>query len=1042
MTRPHDDSHGIDLEFRMLGELQVRRGGQAMTLPPSKKTRALLAYLVLSGRPHRREALCELLWDVTDDPRGALRWSLSKLRKLVDDGDTKRVDSDRERVAFRAEGAVVDLREMQLQLSEDVLSEASTDMLERWCERCNGEVLEGLDLPDFDNYQAWLVTEREEARRTRARALSELVGRLGDDPARALRHCRSWSQVDPMSLEARMSVLRMTLRTGKLEEAKRYYEASRRTFAELDPEQELRLRSAWHSLRTHAETPPERAPATPPALATPPASTAELDADTAPVPLEGATPFQPSATTPPLTGRQEELRLLSAALTAAGETRRARMIVVLGEPGIGKSRLLSELVQTAQASRGPVLVGAAYEGEAGRPYGPWIDALKKLPGGPSASALMGGQTPRPEAQDSSQAGSREALFAGVAEGLSGLTNGGQRSLLVVLEDSHWLDEGSAELLHHVVRSQRDQPILFVLSARPAELSDNRSLLRVLRSVRRDVEQRDLPLKTLPEAATAALVAHVNAQLEAAAVHQRSGGNPLYALELARSGADLKGDGSLPDAIRERLDRLSAEASDLLRWCAVLGASIDPQQLAELSSLDVEAQVLALEELEKHALLRPEGAAYGFAHDVVKQVVYAGLSQPRRVLMHRRTAEALRSLQAEDRAVDEATVADIARHAAAAGDHALAAEAHVGAAARCVKLMAPSNATTLVRRGLHHARQLREPDRARAMLELHEILLSAERPKDAEAFCATVQALSETALEHGCVAHARLGFNMQSYLHWERGEWTGARKNMNRAEEAGRAGEGEVRIAALAQAARCEALIERDMGLAEAYLKEAVASSTAAQPLPTILDAEALLRRFAGDLDQAGRLFQQARVGARAGRDRFGELHVLVSRAEMLYDAGQLEAARELAEETSRLADKARDGSERPYAELLVALAHFALGDDTVEPALRAALAKLRELDAKHRATFGLNRAALLFLDRDQYPVASAMAGEALQLAELMEWRGERAIALVTLARVARTDSTKRAGTTLAELRGKLEAIELHRISAHARTVVEKWRSGE
>jgi DNA-binding SARP family transcriptional activator len=71
------------LAIRMMGELAVERDGEPLALPPSKKTRALLAYLVATRRPQRRERLCALLWDVPDDPRGALRWSLSKLRTLV-----------------------------------------------------------------------------------------------------------------------------------------------------------------------------------------------------------------------------------------------------------------------------------------------------------------------------------------------------------------------------------------------------------------------------------------------------------------------------------------------------------------------------------------------------------------------------------------------------------------------------------------------------------------------------------------------------------------------------------------------------------------------------------------------------------------------------------------------------------------------------------------------------------------------------------------------------------------------------------------------
>src|SRR5512134_3666957 len=93
--------------------MEVVRGGERVELPPSRKTRGLLAYLALTGRAHRRERLCGLLWDVADDPRGALRWSLSRLRAVVDEPGRARIHAGRESVAFEPQGAwidVVDLR--------------------------------------------------------------------------------------------------------------------------------------------------------------------------------------------------------------------------------------------------------------------------------------------------------------------------------------------------------------------------------------------------------------------------------------------------------------------------------------------------------------------------------------------------------------------------------------------------------------------------------------------------------------------------------------------------------------------------------------------------------------------------------------------------------------------------------------------------------------------------------------------------------------------------------------------------------------------
>jgi len=88
------------MHIRLIGELALTRNGKTVPLPASRKTRALLAYLILNPGAHRRERLCEIFWRVPDDPKGSLRWSLSKLRKLVDDDEFRRIVSDRAQVAF------------------------------------------------------------------------------------------------------------------------------------------------------------------------------------------------------------------------------------------------------------------------------------------------------------------------------------------------------------------------------------------------------------------------------------------------------------------------------------------------------------------------------------------------------------------------------------------------------------------------------------------------------------------------------------------------------------------------------------------------------------------------------------------------------------------------------------------------------------------------------------------------------------------------------------------------------------------------------
>src|ERR671916_102066 len=97
------------LQISVLGELRVASGGREITLLPSKKTPPLLAHLAVAGRPQRRERLCEIFWEVPDDPRGALRWSLSKIRQIVNGDGEDRLEADRNTVGLGVDGIDLDV---------------------------------------------------------------------------------------------------------------------------------------------------------------------------------------------------------------------------------------------------------------------------------------------------------------------------------------------------------------------------------------------------------------------------------------------------------------------------------------------------------------------------------------------------------------------------------------------------------------------------------------------------------------------------------------------------------------------------------------------------------------------------------------------------------------------------------------------------------------------------------------------------------------------------------------------------------------------
>src|SRR4029078_1581243 len=118
------------LRINLLGEMQVLRDGQPQPLPQSKKTRALLAYLATAARPQRRERLCEMFWDVPDDPRGALRWSLSKLRQILNNDGDPRLEGDRNTVQLRPGSVKLDY-DLIRGLSPDAVASQPIERLEK-----------------------------------------------------------------------------------------------------------------------------------------------------------------------------------------------------------------------------------------------------------------------------------------------------------------------------------------------------------------------------------------------------------------------------------------------------------------------------------------------------------------------------------------------------------------------------------------------------------------------------------------------------------------------------------------------------------------------------------------------------------------------------------------------------------------------------------------------------------------------------------------------------------------------------------------------
>jgi DNA-binding SARP family transcriptional activator/energy-coupling factor transporter ATP-binding protein EcfA2 len=950
------------LALNFLGDLTIARDGEPLELPPSRKTRALLAYLALTGRPFRREHLCELLWEIPDDPRGSLRWSLSKLRRLVDDETRERIVADRLAVRFDSTGVDLDVAALAA-IAQGKLDEAPLEELDAAAARFCGTPLEGLELPTFHDYSAWYMGERERATANQVRLLNALLKRVAGDPQRAVEHARTLVRIAPYDEKVRATLIRLLMALGRPDQAEQHYQMGSRLLKEAGATPTGELFRAWRGAAGAA------APLAPAAQPARPARTAATARDGG------------SAAELRLIGRDAELERLRAAMTATFEERRCRAVLLVGEPGIGKSRLLDAAAGLARDAGALVIEAAAYEAESIRPFALFVDALRKLE--PAAAAAV---------FDRSDSSNRDRLFERLAELVA--ERAGNQPVVLKFDDLQWSDESSAAALHYVVRTSASSSVLVLLAARRDELRDNTPILRTVRELRHAGLLEELDLAALGEHAVREIIGARAPQADAERLCKECGGNPLLAIELARAEVAGESGQSLGEVIQERLARFDADGGEVLRWAAVLSPRIDAASLARLTGLDWNAIGEALETAARHSMLVPADRGLRFSHELIARSIYAGIPPARRRTMHRRVAELLE----QDTALEPERAADLAHHAAQSADAALAARAMVSAARLCLRFFANDEARALAGKGLQWVEQLTGvAERVCLTLELREAMLTAAPAADWEAAAREFAALAEQALDHGALSHARRGYFMASYVHWSHGHFAGAREEILQSERVARSGNDEEHIVGMAEAARCLAMLERDLTHADAMLMEAQAlAARKGMTHNAIPAALGMLRFHENKLDESVELFKQARTLARANGERLDEFQAIEYLAMIDFERGRIDDARSHCKTLVELGDKLREGSERPFAHALDALCHYALKDDTAP--LDAALKDLRTADAKHRLAYTLTRAALLDVERQRPEAAIERAGEALGYAEALDRATEIVLAHAALAR--------------------------------------------
>jgi class 3 adenylate cyclase/tetratricopeptide (TPR) repeat protein len=414
----------------------------------------------------------------------------------------------------------------------------------------------------------------------------------------------------------------------------------------------------------------------------------------------------------PFVGRKKERAELRAWFDRL-EDGRGGLVVIGGEPGVGKTRLAEELIRDADAHGFRTVTGRCYEMESPPPYGPFVEVLEaaakevdavtfRMALGPSAGEIAKvlpqlrhayDDIPPPLELPPEQ--ERRYLFNSIRDFIRRAS--ALKPLVVLFDDVHWADDASLQLMEHIAPELPDMPVLVIATYRDVELDVYRPLAKTLEDLLRRRLVTRMSLTRLPEETVGAMLSKLAGETPprslTAAIFRETEGNAFFVEEVFRhldEEGRLRGeDGSwradlnvedleVPEGVRlvigRRLQRLAPETTKVLTAAAVIGRVFDFRLLeAVAGGGDGDELLDCLDEAERsHVVMsRADGrdAKVVFVHELIRQTLLGAMALPRRQRLHLRVAEAMEKVYAEELASHAAGIAHHLYNAGAAADPA-------------------------------------------------------------------------------------------------------------------------------------------------------------------------------------------------------------------------------------------------------------------------------------------------------------------------------------------------------------------------------------